>query len=80
MENEMSDWRGNIYKDEELNEKCEDCGEQAVRNCCIAEGDEGRTHWHGAIHTKDGGLKCLCRKCAEIDYLKMRKRRKARMN
>lgn len=72
----MKDWRGNSYKEEKLwyvrpngNRvpiNCDGCMEQqAVRNCCVAEGDVGRTHWHGGVHTKDGGLKVLCKICYE---------------
>lgn len=86
----MEDWRGNKYKEEKLwylkkHEKdnvvrvpksCDDClEEQAVRNCCIAEGDVGRTHWHGSVHTFDGHIKALCRKCWEKDCKKFEKRR-----
>lgn len=76
----MEDWRGNKYEEEFIWENdgsvggmgirsqklCENCKEKpAVRNCCEAERDVGRTHWHGAVHTKDGGLKFLCRECAD---------------
>lgn len=81
MKKQMVDWRGNIFPEEKLwytTEKgikvplsCELCLEnQAVRNCCEAEGDIGRTHWHGAVHIKGGGMKHLCRKCAEIENKK----------
>lgn len=69
----MHDFRGNKYPEEKLTELCEDCKkEQAVRNCCIAEGDLFRTHWHGAIHTHDHKLKFLCRNCAEIEHKKFK--------
>lgn len=73
MKQEMKDWRGNSYKEEKLTlngkpVKCDMCYNQAVRNCCIAEGDKNRTHWHGAIHTHDGSLKSLCRACADKDH------------
>jgi len=75
MKNLMKDWRGNKYIEEKLwyvtdngnrvPVNCDMCLEnQAVRNCCTAEGDIGRTHWHGGVHTKDG-IKNLCRKCAD---------------
>jgi hypothetical protein len=70
-EQQMKDWRGNDYKEEELNCRCEICNNKmAVRNCCCAEGDIWRTHWHGAVHTKDGGLKNLCRECADKENKK----------
>ena len=73
---EMKDWRGNSYADEELGGSCEteNCPNKAVRNCCKAEGDIGRTHWHGAIHTRDGGLKKLCRSCADKENAEWNKR------
>ncbi len=40
---------------EPLGLPCEepDCFAEAVRHCCNAEGDAGRTHWHGGIHHID---------------------------
>lgn len=64
----MKDWRGNTYQDEVLGVPCANCGKPAMRNCCIAEGDVGRTHWHGEVHIK--GLKPLCKSCAEEENKK----------
>jgi hypothetical protein len=69
----MKDWRGYEYPEETLNELCEICGKQAVRNCCVAEDDKDRTHWHGAIHTIDDGLKFLCRECSIKENNKWKK-------
>ena len=85
----MTDWRGNEYEEEKLwyfgkddtkvPLNCEICTEkQAVRNCCLAEGDIGRTHWrrthwHGGIHTTDRRLLRLCKSCAEKDHAKRKK-------
>lgn len=70
---QMKDWRGNVYDPEEqLGEACERCGQPAVRNFCIREGEAGRTHWHGRIHTFDLHLLALCRKCANEDHAKRR--------
>ena len=72
----MQDWRGNTYEEEKLWKQtnqdglqeaviCEECNkEQAVRNCCTAEGDVARTHWHGAVHIK-GELLQLCKVCCK---------------
>lgn len=62
----MHDWRGNFYKREAIG-KCDvkDCTETAMRQCCTAEGDSGRTHWHGRVHVRiDDGfdLMALCDK------------------
>ena len=50
----LSDWRGNVYRGgEPLGPVvCEHptCAAPAVRHQCNAEGDTGRTHWHGEIH------------------------------
>ena len=77
---EMKDWRGNSYKEENLFKengkrwKCEICKKKdAVRNCCEAEGDIGRTHWHGGVHCQDGGWKALCKECADIENKKWNK-------
>ena len=68
---EMQDFRGNSYKEEKLTMNglpipCELCLQnQAVRNVCIAEGDFGRTHWHGGIHILRGGPVQVCKECAD---------------
>lgn len=74
----ITDWRGNEYdENEQLGKPCEDCKvKPAIRNCCIAEGDFARTHWHGEIHTSDGHIKALCRECAEKDHAKTEEKRK----
>ncbi len=80
----MKDFRGNEYLESKLwfirkngTKVPVGCGicveQQAVRNCCEAEGDFGRTHWHGEIHTWGGGLKALCRKCADKENKKWNK-------
>ena len=62
----LEDWRGNKYKKEVIG-KCEypNCKKNALRQECTAEGDIGRTHWHGRVHilTKKGvELMALCDK------------------
>lgn len=54
---ELQDWRGNTYDqggpvEDEAITYCgvNDCEERSVRHQCNAEGDFGRTHWHGGIH------------------------------
>lgn len=58
-----------------LTHLCEICGENEwkVQYC---NGD-GRLHHHGAIHTKGGGLKRVCNKCANEDAKKWAQARTA---
>lgn len=52
----LSDFRGNDYEyGEDLGGSCDEpgCDKNAVRLPCNAEGDLGRTHWHGGIHRLD---------------------------
>ena len=63
----MKDFRGNTYEEEDLDRKCEMCKKvQARRQCCVAEGDVGRTHWHGAVHRLKHGLVSVCDECVKI--------------
>lgn len=54
----LKDYRGNEYESgAPLGVPCHEpgCTKEAVRHRCNAEGDIGRTHWHGGIHRLDGG-------------------------
>lgn len=70
MSGRVEDWRGHAYRehaplyDGDAVRWCDEpgCERQAVRLCCTAEGDAGRTHWHGGIHPTDdvaGMFYCL---------------------
>lgn len=75
----MKDFRGNVYEEETLGIKCEHCKQNlAVRNCCVAEGDVDRTHWHGYVHTFERKLLALCKQCWQIDADKFFERRRQR--
>ena len=65
----LSDWLGNKYDiDEQLEEDCQfpGCTKEAVRNPCLAEGYEGKTHWAGWVHVFGDEPKFLCEEHGEL--------------